>query len=58
MIKTVPSIYLVDEELAKLSLVYQLVRLGLTEYFDREKDDILAQIYRLVKFPSLYVFFP
>ncbi|KAK3433160.1 hypothetical protein EUGRSUZ_D00680 [Eucalyptus grandis] len=41
----IPSIYLVDEKLAKLSLVYQLVRLGLTEYFDREKDDILAQIY-------------
>ncbi|KAL3741887.1 hypothetical protein ACJRO7_017373 [Eucalyptus globulus] len=45
----VPSIYLVDEELAKLSLVYQIVRLGLTEYFDREKDDILAQIYRNYK---------
>ncbi|KAK3433154.1 hypothetical protein EUGRSUZ_D00671 [Eucalyptus grandis] len=45
----IPSIYLVDKKLAKLSLVYQLVRLGLTEYFDQEKDDILAQIYRLEK---------
>ncbi|KAF8031229.1 hypothetical protein BT93_D0437 [Corymbia citriodora subsp. variegata] len=44
----VPSLYLVDEELIKLSMVYQLVRLGLTEYFDRENDEILAQIYRLL----------
>ncbi|KAI6703815.1 hypothetical protein NL676_012951 [Syzygium grande] len=42
----VPSLYIVDEELTKLSMVYQLVRLGLTEYFDQEKDEILAQIYR------------
>ncbi|KAF7847693.1 hypothetical protein BT93_L2717 [Corymbia citriodora subsp. variegata] len=46
---TVPSLYLVDEELTKLSMVYQLVRLGLTEYFDQEKDEILAQIYRNYK---------
>ncbi|KAL3741885.1 hypothetical protein ACJRO7_017371 [Eucalyptus globulus] len=45
----VPSLYLVDEELTKLSMVYQLVRLGLTEYFDQEKDEILAQIYRNYK---------
>ncbi|KAI3439934.1 uncharacterized protein J3R85_004058 [Psidium guajava] len=45
----VPSLYLVDEELAKLSMVHQLTRLGLTEYFDREKDEILAQIYRNYK---------
>ncbi|XP_048141678.1 S-linalool synthase-like [Rhodamnia argentea] len=45
----VPSLYLVDEELPKLSMVHQLVRLGLTEYFDREKDEILAQIYRNYK---------
>ncbi|XP_056175752.1 S-linalool synthase-like [Syzygium oleosum] len=30
-------------------MVYQLVRLGLTEYFDQEKDEILAQIYRNYK---------
>ncbi|KAK3433159.1 hypothetical protein EUGRSUZ_D00679, partial [Eucalyptus grandis] len=30
-------------------MVYQLVRLGLTEYFDQEKDEILARIYRNYK---------
>ncbi|XP_030528950.1 S-linalool synthase-like [Rhodamnia argentea] len=49
----VPSLYLVDEELTKLSMVHQLVRLGLTEYFDREKDEILAQIYRNYKHEKL-----
>ncbi|KAL3741877.1 hypothetical protein ACJRO7_017363 [Eucalyptus globulus] len=45
----VPSLYLTKEELSKLSMVYQLVRLGLTEYFDQEKDEILARIYRNYK---------
>ncbi|KAI6703821.1 hypothetical protein NL676_012957 [Syzygium grande] len=45
----VPSVYLVDEDLTKLSMAYQLVKLGLTEFFDREKDEILAQIYRNYK---------
>jgi len=49
MIEAVPSLYPVDEDLTKLSLVHQLVRLGLTEYFDRENDEILAKIYRLVR---------
>ncbi|KAL3741886.1 hypothetical protein ACJRO7_017372 [Eucalyptus globulus] len=45
----VPSLYLTKEELSNLSMVYQLVRLGLTEYFDQEKDEILARIYRNYK---------
>ncbi|KAF8031230.1 hypothetical protein BT93_D0438 [Corymbia citriodora subsp. variegata] len=45
----IPSLYPVDEDLTKLSMVHQLVRLGLTEYFDRENDEILAQIYRNYK---------
>ncbi|KAK3433152.1 hypothetical protein EUGRSUZ_D00666 [Eucalyptus grandis] len=44
----IPSFYPVDEDLTKLSMVHQLVRLGLTEYFDRENDEILAKIYRLL----------
>ncbi|KAL3741894.1 hypothetical protein ACJRO7_017380 [Eucalyptus globulus] len=45
----IPSLYPVDEDLTKLSLVHQLVRLGLTEYFDRENDESLAKIYRNYK---------
>ncbi|KAF8031269.1 hypothetical protein BT93_D0462 [Corymbia citriodora subsp. variegata] len=44
-----PSLYPVDEELPKLSMVYQLARLGLTEYFDQETSQMLAQIYRNYK---------
>ncbi|XP_039166638.1 S-linalool synthase [Eucalyptus grandis] len=45
----IPSFYPVDEDLTKLSMVHQLVRLGLTEYFNRENDEILAKIYRNYK---------
>ncbi|XP_027338125.1 (E,E)-geranyllinalool synthase-like [Abrus precatorius] len=42
----VPQEYPVDEELIKLCMVNHLQRLGLGEYFKREIDILLTQLYR------------
>ncbi|XP_057510703.1 (E,E)-geranyllinalool synthase-like [Actinidia eriantha] len=45
----VPPIFPMDEELIKLSLVDQIQRLGLAEYFNEEIDEILSEVYRTCK---------
>ncbi|KAK6917508.1 Terpene synthase, N-terminal domain [Dillenia turbinata] len=42
----VPSIYPVDEELVKLIMVNHIERLGLSEHFNEEIEEILSQIHR------------
>ena len=42
----VPSVYPMDEELVKLSMVNQLQRLGLAQHFVDEIDQILSVVHR------------
>ncbi|KAI8567581.1 hypothetical protein RHMOL_Rhmol02G0133000 [Rhododendron molle] len=51
----VPPMYPMDEELIKLSLVNQVTRLGLAEYFSGEIDVILSEAYRSYKKPQTRV---
>jgi hypothetical protein len=44
----VPPTYPLDEELIKLCMVNQLLRLGLAEYFVQEIEEVLAQVYRYI----------
>ncbi|GJY13172.1 (E,E)-geranyllinalool synthase-like protein [Tanacetum coccineum] len=45
-IYTVPQKYPMDEELVELSMVDQLQKLGLSEYFIEEMESILKKVYR------------
>ncbi|KVI00937.1 Terpene synthase, metal-binding domain-containing protein [Cynara cardunculus var. scolymus] len=45
----VPQTYPMDEELVELSMVDQVERLGLSEYFTEEIDCILKKVYRSYK---------
>ncbi|XXG70517.1 hypothetical protein AAC387_Pa06g3264 [Persea americana] len=42
----VPHLYPIDEELTKLSMVDQLGRLGLSEHFSEEIEDVLRRVYK------------
>ncbi|XXG70515.1 hypothetical protein AAC387_Pa06g3263 [Persea americana] len=42
----VPPFYPIDEELIKLSIVDRLERLGLSEHFSEEIEDVLSHVYR------------
>lgn len=43
---TVPQAYPMDEDFIKLYIVNQLHKLGLSNYFVREIEVLLAQVYR------------
>ncbi|KAA8515305.1 hypothetical protein F0562_018465 [Nyssa sinensis] len=45
----VTSMYPMDEELIKLSMVNQIQRLGLAEHFNEEIEEILSRVYRMYK---------
>ncbi|GMY37277.1 S-linalool synthase-like [Fagus crenata] len=45
----VPPTYPIDEELIKLCMVNQLLRLGFAEHFVQEIEEVLAQVYRNYK---------
>lgn len=46
LIFAVPHLYPIDEELIKLSMVDQLGRLGLSEHFSEEIEDVLRRVYK------------
>ncbi|XP_059660928.1 (E,E)-geranyllinalool synthase-like [Cornus florida] len=43
----VPSMYPMDEELIKLCMVNQIQRLGLSEHFNEEIENILSEVYSM-----------